>query len=87
MKPQIVFFGEKLPDDFFAKMEMVRDCDLMIIMGTALAVMPFNMLVNDVPKGVHQVLINRENLKTQGFDFEKPLNRLFLPGSCDDTIG
>ncbi len=86
VKPRIIFFGEKLPDDFFNKMELVDDCDLMIVMGTALAVAPFNMLVNHVGNGVPQVLINRENLKSQGFDFEKPLNRLFLPGNCDDTV-
>jgi NAD-dependent SIR2 family protein deacetylase len=33
----------------------------MIVMGTALAVSPFNMLVEMVPKNCHQVLINREN--------------------------
>lgn len=59
----------------------------MIVMGTALAVMPFNMLVDTVPKNAHQVLINMENTKTHGFDFVNGgPNRLFLKGKCDDTI-
>lgn len=52
--------------------------DLMIVMGTALAVAPFNHVVNfvDCP----QVLINLENTKASGYDFddqEKRPHRLF----------
>jgi NAD-dependent SIR2 family protein deacetylase len=56
----------------------VKECDLMIVMGTALAVSPFNMLVLETPKNCHQVLINRENTIEAGFNFEKGNNRLFL---------
>lgn len=52
VKPRIIFFGEVLPDDFFKKMDAVEECDLMIIMGTALAVSPFNMLVGSAPRDV-----------------------------------
>ena len=45
IKPNVVFFGEALPPEFFEKMGVVKDCDLLIVMGTALAVAPFNMLV------------------------------------------
>lgn len=41
VKPRIVFFGESLPNDFFTKMRLVQTCDLLIVMGTALAVDPF----------------------------------------------
>ena len=58
----------------------------MIVIGTALAVSPFNLLVNDAPKYAHQVLINRENTSATGFDFTRGKNRLFIPGDCDDTI-
>lgn len=86
VKPQIVFFGEQLPPDFFVKHKLVKECDLMIVMGTALAVSPFNMLVDMTPKSCHQVLINRENTTYSGFDFEKGSNRLFLQGNCDDVV-
>ena len=49
VKPNIVFFGENLPKDFFQKLITVKQCDLMIVMGTALAVSPFNALVDMAP--------------------------------------
>ena len=41
-KPDIVFFGESLPKDFFARIEELKNTDLAFIMGTGLAVAPFN---------------------------------------------
>ncbi|WOO85815.1 NAD-dependent protein deacetylase hst2 [Vanrija pseudolonga] len=60
VKPDIVFFGEGLPDDFFRLQRELRDCDLLIVLGTSLQVMPFAGLVNAVGSDVPRVLINRE---------------------------
>lgn len=45
-KPAIVFFGEGLPVEFFeaAKSEKLIATDLLIVIGTALAVAPFNSI-------------------------------------------
>lgn len=47
VKPDIVFFGEKLPDRFH---DCIRDdfdrCDLLIIMGSSLEVQPFASLID-----------------------------------------
>jgi NAD-dependent deacetylase sirtuin 2 len=67
-------------------MNLINSCDLLIVIGTALAVSPFNLLVERCPKDVKQVLINRENTVAHGFDFEKGDNKLFLKGDCDDVI-
>jgi NAD-dependent histone deacetylase SIR2 len=42
VKPNVIFFGESLPKEFFDKLNAVKDCDLVIVIGTALAVSPFN---------------------------------------------
>jgi hypothetical protein len=58
-------------------------------MGTALAVSPFNFVVNMVEKDCPKVLINMENTAANGFDFvneEAFPERLFLQGKCDETI-
>lgn len=47
VKPDIVFFGENLPDKFHNC--MVADfpkCDLLIVMGSSLVVQPFASLVD-----------------------------------------
>ena len=64
-------------------------CDLMIIIGTALAVSPFNNTIMQAEIECPKVLINLENTAENGFDFmdllENP-ERLFIPGKCDETI-
>jgi len=61
VKPDIVFFGERLPDAFFRSMEEdFPKCDLLIIMGTSLQVHPFAGLISRVPETVPRLLINME---------------------------
>jgi len=69
VKPDITFFGEGLPERFMQIFEALpgQQIDLMIVIGTALAVNPFCQVVNMVK--CPQVLINMQNTATAGFDF------------------
>lgn len=68
-KPEIVFFGEELPDDFHESIEADRNnCDLLIVIGSSLKVKPVAMIPNLVPAHVPQILINREPLPHMNFD-------------------
>ncbi|WVR09695.1 hypothetical protein IAU60_006770 [Kwoniella sp. DSM 27419] len=60
VKPDIVFFGEGLPDRFFKLIPELRRCDLLIVIGTSLQVQPFASLVDAVPSSCPRLLINRE---------------------------
>lgn len=61
MKPDIVFFGEGLPDVFHDTIERDRDkCDLLIVIGSSLKVRPVAMIPNWLSPSVPQILINRE---------------------------
>ncbi|KAK1922304.1 DHS-like NAD/FAD-binding domain-containing protein [Papiliotrema laurentii] len=60
VKPDIVFFGEGLPDKFFDNLNDLSRCDLLIVIGTSLQVQPFSLLPHRVPDRVPRVLINRE---------------------------
>ena len=61
VKPDIVFFGESLPERFFtqSRADFPR-CDLLIVIGTSLAVQPFAGLIARVPAAVPRLLINLE---------------------------
>ena len=64
-------------------------CDLMIVIGTALAVMPFNSTVHKAKNGCPKILLNLENTEKEGFDFQDIENhpgRLFIKGYCDETV-
>jgi len=57
------------------------------VVGTALAVAPFNTVVDMIPSDVPKVLINMENTAPNyDFDSEKHPLRLFLEGKCDDIV-
>ncbi|XP_065355695.1 NAD-dependent histone deacetylase sirtuin-1 [Calliphora vicina] len=71
MKPDIVFFGEGLPDEFHTVMASDKDkCDLLIVMGSSLKVRPVALIPSSIPNNVPQILINREQLHHLEFDVE-----------------
>lgn len=80
VKPDIVFFGERLSPAFAEAFHLIDEADLLIVMGTALKVYPFAFLVTGVASHVPIVLINREN---PGFSRS---NFLFLQGDIQETL-
>lgn len=63
--------------------------DLLIVMGTALAVFPFCFAAQDGHPDLPRVLINFENTKEAGYDFdnlEEHPNHLFLKGNCHEVV-
>ncbi|KAF2422411.1 NAD-dependent deacetylase sirtuin-2 [Tothia fuscella] len=62
VKPDIVFFGEALPAEFFANRELPQQADLAIIMGSSLTVMPFAGLPQLVREETPRLLINLERV-------------------------
>ncbi|EGR29706.1 sir2 family histone, putative [Ichthyophthirius multifiliis] len=82
IKPDIVFFGEQLPQEFIQKVKLLKQADLVIIMGTSLVVQPFSSLVEFIDSKVPLVLINRENnvVKDNNDSF------LFIEGDLDNNV-
>ncbi|XP_053961063.1 NAD-dependent histone deacetylase sirtuin-1 [Anastrepha ludens] len=71
MKPDIVFFGEGLPEEFHTVMANDKDrCDLLIVIGSSLKVRPVALIPSSIPANVPQILINREQLHHLEFDVE-----------------
>ncbi|XP_051633169.1 NAD-dependent protein deacetylase sirtuin-3, mitochondrial [Manacus candei] len=60
VKPDIVFFGEELPQRFLLHLADFPLADLLFIIGTSLEVEPFASLAGAVRSSVPRVLINRE---------------------------
>uniref|UniRef100_A0A4W5PKQ4 protein acetyllysine N-acetyltransferase n=1 Tax=Hucho hucho TaxID=62062 RepID=A0A4W5PKQ4_9TELE len=80
MKPDIVFFGENLPELFHRAMRQDKDeVDLLIVIGSSLKVRPVALIPTSIPHDVPQVLINREQLPHLNFDVE-------LLGDCDVIV-
>ncbi|KAA1469712.1 NAD-dependent deacetylase sirtuin-2 [Dentipellis sp. KUC8613] len=82
VKPDIVFFGEALPDSFIKSVPMLSQADLLIIMGTSLTVHPFASLSYLVPEGCPRVLINLDPAGNLGHH----VNDVVLLGKCDDIV-
>lgn len=62
MKPDITFFGEKLPDTFFDRLtEQDRDnVDLVIVIGTSMKVAPVSEIPSYLPANVPQMYISKD---------------------------
>lgn len=71
MKPDIVFFGESLPDKFHSMIELDKTkCDLLIVIGSSLKVRPVALIPSSINSSIPQILINREQLDHFVFDVE-----------------
>lgn len=64
MKPDIIFFGEALPDSFHKTIEVdILSTDLLLCIGSSLTVAPVSMIVKFVRPGVPKILINKSHLE------------------------
>ncbi|KAG0344798.1 NAD-dependent histone deacetylase sir2 [Podila humilis] len=80
MKPDIVFFGEKLPNVFDKSLEEDREeVDLLIVMGSSLKVAPVSDIMCSLPNSVPQILINKTPITHIDFDVQ-------LLGNCDTIV-
>ncbi|GFR70383.1 NAD-dependent protein deacetylase sirtuin-2 [Elysia marginata] len=77
VKPDIVFFGESLPQRFATAVgQDFKKCDLLIVTGTSLMVQPFASLTNRVPAETPRLYINLE----KGASNAHPITVLFFGG-------
>ncbi|KRT82840.1 hypothetical protein AMK59_4243, partial [Oryctes borbonicus] len=97
VKPDIVFFGENLPEKFHKSiLTDFSQCEVLIIMGSSLTVQPFASLIDRVPDNCPRLLINREKAGHQSglslfgfgggleFDQEDNTRDAYWLGDCDD---
>ncbi|TDL22163.1 SIR2 family histone deacetylase [Rickenella mellea] len=82
VKPDIVFFGESLPPEFFKQVPKLRDADLLIVMGTSLTVHPFASLTGMVPEECPRLLINLDHVGGWG----SRVNDVAILQKCDDAV-
>lgn len=87
VKPSIVLFRSRLPEVFFQSVpDDVQDIDLLLVLGTSLAVAPANSLVWRVPRSAMRVLINREPVGWHlGMDHEAHDRDFFAQGDCENV--
>jgi NAD-dependent SIR2 family protein deacetylase len=100
VKPDIVFFGEELPIRFQQLVDKdVQECDLLLVMGTSLLVMPVARIPSWVKRDCPRVLLNRElvgdfayttNTTTTTTDAAAGAagsgRDVYVEGDCDDSV-
>jgi NAD+-dependent protein deacetylase SIR2 len=82
VKPDIVFFGEQLPEQFHNNRHVPSYGDLALIMGTSLTVQPFASLPEMVRDETPRILFNLERVGSLG---SRPDDVLVL-GDCDSGV-
>jgi len=92
VKPNIVFFGEEMPSRFQELISKdIEECDLLLILGTSLLVMPVAGIPSWVSSNCPRILLNRELVgdftgRSGGGGGGASPNDLFLQGDCDDSV-
>ena len=95
VKPDIVFFGEDLPNRFHTLIKKdVRYADLLIVMGTSLLVSPVCHIPEMVRQDCPRVLFNRElvgtfckeGMKSRRKSYGNKERDVFHKGDCDESI-
>ena len=93
VKPDIVFFGEPMPEIFFEQSALdFPSADLLIVLGTSLQVFPFALLVNKVRNHAPRLFVNRDpppsscdedcfDVVMQG-DCDRQVNAILFSSSC-----
>lgn len=80
VKPDIVFFGERLPDVFHGTLlHDIEQADLCLVLGTSLQVPPVAYIPEMV--GCRKILVNLEIL-----DYFEDLWHVFHAGDCDSSL-
>lgn len=82
VKPDIVFFGESLPEEFHENINLPAVADLVLIIGTSLTVHPFAALPERTSPGTPRVLFNMERVGSIG----RRADDVCVLGPCDDGI-
>ncbi|KAL4772400.1 NAD-dependent protein deacetylase hst2-2 [Aspergillus nidulans var. acristatus] len=83
IKPDVVMFGESLPDEFDRREEeMLLSADLLLVIGTSLKVAPCSEIPRRVPRNVPRVLVNREVVG----DFGSRECDVCVLGECDQGL-
>jgi NAD-dependent histone deacetylase SIR2 len=82
VKPDIVFFGEALPEAFHRNRSVPAMADLVIVMGTSLTVQPFASLPQFAREGVPRVLFNKDIVG----DLGSRADDVIVLGDCDEGV-
>lgn len=82
VKPDIVFFGESLPEEFFQKRTEIENADLVIVMGSSLSVYPFAGLPMSANEDTPRILMNMDRVGDIGCRKED----VVWLGECDDGV-
>ncbi|KAI1460166.1 NAD-dependent deacetylase sirtuin-2 [Annulohypoxylon moriforme] len=82
VKPDIVFFGEQLPENFYNNINVTATADLVLVMGTSLLVHPFAGLPRNARERVPRVLFNLERVGDLGTRADDVL----VLGDCDSGV-
>ena len=84
-KPNIVFYGEDLPQRFYEKLKDLKDVDCCIIMGTSLKVYPFASIPQLLNKNAWVICINKEKIGEFNYEFLSSRS-LILEGDTTDNF-
>ena len=88
LQPDITFFGEGLPNEFFERIRKHdRDMvDLVVVIGTSLKVAPVSEVPQFVPPDVPQIYISRDVSTTDRSFLNSPADEIHSQSNTSTSI-
>jgi NAD-dependent histone deacetylase SIR2 len=83
-KPDILFFGEQLPYEYFASANKLKRVDLVLAIGTSLSVFPFSGVPNLIRQEATIVFVNQTKIDCVLDRCPEPM---MLEGDIDEIAG
>ena len=84
-KPNVVFYGEDLGEEFYQRIKESENFDLVFVMGTSMQVYPFAEIPRLMKTSAWKVVFNRDKVGRFLYSFLFS-NTLFIQGTTDDSI-
>jgi len=82
VKPDVVFFGERLPDRYRKLIDSdLNQCDLLIVLGTSLRVYPIASIIEHIKSSIPVIIMNFH--LPSGINLANP--HVFLSGDIQET--
>lgn len=87
VKPDIVFFGESLPNRFTSMIHMdLKSADMLIVMGTSLKVAPVSLIPELISDDVPRILFNRDLVGDFCQSHDDLHRDVWEEGDCDASV-
>ena len=82
-KPDVILFGESMPAGFYEAAQAIVGADLVLVIGSSLAISPFSDMIDYVSPEVPRIMINKQ---MPDEDYDEEVKNVIMVGEADVMV-